>query len=95
MLFSAGLLSFLVASVAAQTTGFDAIVSPTEGEVVTVGQTLNIKWDSTVDAPITITLLQGASQSTLQLGDAIASKSQTSYLMQSLKSHTKIHHSWY
>lgn len=72
MLFSAGLLSLLAASVAAQTAGFDAITAPTENQLVDVGSTLNIVWDSTVSEPVTISLLYGASQSTLQVGETVA-----------------------
>lgn len=69
----------LAASVVAQTSGFDVITSPTEGEVATVGSTLNIIWtDSVQTSPITITLLYGESQSTLQLGDAIATSIESS-----------------
>jgi len=72
MLFSAGILSLLVASVAAQTSGFDPITAPTEDQVATAGSTLDIVWESTVSEAVTITLLQGATQATLQLGDVIA-----------------------
>lgn len=64
----------LVAYVAAQTANFDPITSPRSGQPVSTGSTLQIVWEDTVSEPITITLLQGASQGTLQLGDVIASK---------------------
>ncbi|KAL3423718.1 hypothetical protein PVAG01_05465 [Phlyctema vagabunda] len=63
-----------IASLAtAQTAGFDAITSPAEGTVAAAGSPLEIVWQpGDVTGPITITLLQGATPSTLQLGDVIA-----------------------
>lgn len=63
----AALVAF-ISSAVAQTEGFDAITSPTDGETLTAGQTYTITWDPTVaynDETVTIRLLQGASQGTL------------------------------
>lgn len=57
-----------VCSALAQTEGFDAITSPTDGETLTAGQTYTITWDPTAaynDETVTIRLLQGASQGSL------------------------------
>lgn len=63
----AALVAF-VSSALAQTEGFDAITSPTDGETLTAGQTYTITWDPTAaynDETVTIRLLQGASQGSL------------------------------
>ncbi|KAH8815333.1 GPI anchored serine-threonine rich protein [Xylogone sp. PMI_703] len=63
----------LVSSVFAQTPGFDVITNPTQDKVVKVGQTLDITWEpSSVTGTATIILLQGATPSTLQLGQTVA-----------------------
>jgi hypothetical protein len=70
---SAAILA-LVSSVAAQTSGFDAITSPTQDQNIPAGSSFDIVWQSgTVTGDITITLLQGATPSTLELGPVIAS----------------------
>lgn len=58
----------LISSVFAQTEGFDAITSPTEGQILQAGQTYTITWDPTAEYnsdTVTIRLLQGADQNTL------------------------------
>ena len=66
-----------VSAVVAQTAGFDAVLTPTKNEVVEAGSTYTITWDysSTYSSTVSIQILQGASSTTLQLGDVIASKS--------------------
>ncbi|RDW74001.1 hypothetical protein BP5796_07443 [Coleophoma crateriformis] len=70
--------SFLSAAVAAlasfasaQTAGFDAISKPTSGQILTAGSPFQIVWAPTAEGTITITLLQGATASTLQLGQTV------------------------
>lgn len=60
----------------AQTEGFDALSNPTKDETITAGSTTDIVWDydSSYSGTVTLTLLAGASPSTLELGDAIASE---------------------
>lgn len=67
----------LVSRVFAQTEGFDAISAPTKGQTLTAGATSTVTWEYKPEyaGTITITLLQGATPETLQLGSAIASKS--------------------
>jgi len=55
----------LAASALAQTKGFDPIKSPTNGQVLTTGQTLTIKWDAAkkyAKDTVTISLIGGATQ---------------------------------
>jgi hypothetical protein len=71
------LLALATAStVVAQTTGFDAFTQPlTPGTSIAAGSTYTIKWTPSSPAgQISITLLEGASNTTLQLGPVIASK---------------------
>ena len=65
----------LVSSVLAQTAGFDAITSPTQDQNIPAGSSFDIIWQpGTVTGTITITVLQGATTSTLQAGAVIASQ---------------------
>jgi hypothetical protein len=70
---SAAILA-LSSSVFAQTTGFDPISSPTQDQNVPAGTSLDILWQpsTTYTGTITITLLEGATPSTLALGAVIA-----------------------
>lgn len=83
-LFSAAVLAVTSVLATDPTSGFDPISVPTNLQAVAVGDTLNIVWDATssVSAAVTtvnIYLLEGASQSTLQVAaDPIACKSQQS-----------------
>jgi hypothetical protein len=77
----------LTGTVYAQTAGFDVLgVSPYQDEVVTAGSSLDIKWTYTPDArwpasdTVTLTLLQGATPSTLQIGPVIESRLSKNYL---------------
>lgn len=72
---SAAAMFAFVSAVLAQTSGFDAIYTPTKDESVTAGSTYTVTWDytSTYAGTISIQLLQGASSTTLQLGEVIAS----------------------
>lgn len=73
-------------SVLAQTDGWNVITKPALGEVVAPGETYTIEWQpSSPDAPITLTLMQGKTNITLQLGDIIAGMllCYSSYLIQS------------
>lgn len=55
-----------ISSVFAQTAGFDAISVPTNGQVVQVGDVLDITWaPNSVSGTVTIKLLEGASPATL------------------------------
>jgi hypothetical protein len=60
------------------TPGFDAFTQPTTpGSVIPAGSTYTIKWTPSSPAgKISIVLLQGSSNTTLQLGDKIASECQ-------------------
>lgn len=52
-----------VASVVAQTAGFDPITSPTQWEKVAAGKTFTIKWQpGDVQGTVTIGLIGGAAQ---------------------------------
>lgn len=69
------LITLLAAAalVVAQTPGFDAISAPTQDESINAGSSFEIIWEPAAqDGTITITLLQGASPSTLQLGPVVA-----------------------
>ncbi len=73
--------SFLLAlatasTVVAQIAGFDAFTEPaTAGVSIPAGSTYNIKWTPSSPAgQISIILLEGTSNTTLQLGPTIASK---------------------
>jgi hypothetical protein len=69
---SAAILAF-TSSVFAQTANFDPISVPTQDQQVAAGSSLDITWEpSTVHTgPITIQLLQGATPSTLEIGETI------------------------
>lgn len=57
------------------TDGFDAISIPTEGQVLSVGETIDITWFPTPEynnQTMTIILMQGNNSSTLQLGKNVA-----------------------
>ena len=71
---SAALLA-LSTSVYAQTAGFDAIVIPVRDQAVPAGKAFEIVWQPGVwtNGTASITLLQGATDATLQLGETIAS----------------------
>ncbi|KAG4438141.1 hypothetical protein IFR05_006388 [Cadophora sp. M221] len=70
---AAAVLAF-TSSVFAQTAGFAVMTVPSQDQNVEAGSTLDITWaPSTTNAgPITIELLQGASPSTLEVGQTIA-----------------------
>ncbi|KAL2290638.1 hypothetical protein FJTKL_14673 [Diaporthe vaccinii] len=67
----------LVSRAFAQTEGFDAITAPTKDQILAAGTTSTVTWEYKPEyaGTVTITLLQGATPETLQLGSAIASKS--------------------
>lgn len=67
----------LVGSAFAQeaTEHFDAITYPTRDVILSAGSTYTIAWDSTdsyADQTVTILLLEGASQGTLNIGPTVA-----------------------
>ncbi|KAG8164592.1 hypothetical protein KVR01_004867 [Diaporthe batatas] len=64
----------LVSRAFAQTEGFDAITAPTKDQTLTAGTTSTVTWEYNPQyaGTVTITLLQGATPETLQLGSAIA-----------------------
>lgn len=66
----------LVSRVFAQTEGFDAITAPTKDQILTAGTTSTVTWDYNPQyaGTVTITLLQGATPETLQVGSSIASE---------------------
>lgn len=68
-------LAALITTSLAQTPAFDPIYKPTSGEKVPAGSTYEIVWKSTPAFPgtITIKLIGGASPSTLELKETIAS----------------------
>ncbi|KAH7417086.1 Ser-Thr-rich glycosyl-phosphatidyl-inositol-anchored membrane family-domain-containing protein [Cadophora sp. MPI-SDFR-AT-0126] len=70
---AAAVLAF-TSSVFAQTAGFAAITVPTQDQNVEAGSVLDITWQPSTEhtGPITIQLLQGASPSTLEIGETIA-----------------------
>jgi len=70
---SAAILA-LSSSILAQTSGFDAISSPTLDQNVPAGTSLDIVWQPSTDytGTITITLLEGATPNTLSLGAVVA-----------------------
>jgi hypothetical protein len=71
---SAAALAF-AATAFAQTEGFDAMSTPTKDEYVTAGTTYNIEWaPSTYTGSVTLSLLGGATPSTLQILGDLASK---------------------
>ncbi|KFY96534.1 hypothetical protein V500_02416 [Pseudogymnoascus sp. VKM F-4518 (FW-2643)] len=62
-------------SVFAQTNGFDVLIAPAKDEVVKAGSTFTIKWAPTAPAgPISLVLMQGASNTTLQLAEGFLAK---------------------
>lgn len=69
-------LATFLGSALAQTEGFDSITVPTNNQALTAGETLDITWEysSAYDGTVTIVLLQGASQSTLEIGETIAGR---------------------
>lgn len=75
--FYAATFLALVSRVFAQTEGFDAITAPTKDQTLTAGSSSTVTWDYNAQyaGTVTITLLQGATPETLQLGSAIASMS--------------------
>lgn len=69
---SAAFLAF-ASSVVAQTAGFDAITAPTQDQNIPAGSTFDIVWQpGNVTGTITLTLLQGATASTLEAGPVVA-----------------------
>jgi hypothetical protein len=69
---SAAILA-LSSSVFAQTSGFDAISSPIQDQNVPAGTSLDIVWQPSTNytGTVTITLLEGATPSTLALGPVL------------------------
>ncbi|ROW11482.1 hypothetical protein VMCG_01570 [Cytospora schulzeri] len=72
---SAAAFLALISHVLAQTSGFDAITKPTSGEVLAAGSTFQVVWDydSQYAGTVSITLLEGKTATTLELGDTVAS----------------------
>jgi hypothetical protein len=70
---SAAILA-LSSSILAQTSGFDAISSPTLDQNVPAGTSLDIVWQPSTSytGTVTITLLEGATPNTLSLGAVVA-----------------------
>ncbi|TGO91683.1 hypothetical protein BPOR_0021g00280 [Botrytis porri] len=65
-----------ISSVFAQTAGFDAISVPTSGQVVSVGDVLDITWaPNSVSGTVTIKLLEGASPATLNYDPVVVATS--------------------
>ncbi|TEY42736.1 hypothetical protein BOTCAL_0385g00140 [Botryotinia calthae] len=65
-----------ISSVFAQTPGFDAISVPTNGQVVKVGDVLDITWaPNSVPGTVTIKLLEGASPATLNYDPVVVATS--------------------
>ncbi|KAF5878504.1 putative gpi anchored serine-threonine rich protein [Botrytis fragariae] len=65
-----------ISSVFAQTAGFDAISVPTNGQVVSVGDVLDITWaPNSVSGTVTIKLLEGASPATLNYDPVVVATS--------------------
>ncbi|APA06920.1 hypothetical protein SS1G_04425 [Sclerotinia sclerotiorum 1980 UF-70] len=65
-----------ISSVFAQTAGFDAISVPTNGQVVKVGDVLDITWaPNAVSGTVTIKLLEGATPATLNYDPVIVAHS--------------------
>lgn len=64
----------LVGTAFAQTEGFDSITVPTKDQALIAGETLDITWEysSEYDGTVTLQLLQGATQGTLEIGETIA-----------------------
>lgn len=60
-----------ISSVFAQTPGFDAISIPTNGQVVKVGDVLDITWAPTTFGNVSIRLLEGATPATLNYDPVI------------------------
>jgi len=70
-------LAALVSAATAQTTyGFDTITSITEGQEIAAGADFVITWETTktTNGTVTLSLMQGATTGTLQIGDVIAAK---------------------
>ncbi|KAF7949876.1 uncharacterized protein EAE97_003385 [Botrytis byssoidea] len=65
-----------ISSVFAQTAGFDAISVPTNGQVVSVGDVLDITWaPNSVSGTVTIKLLEGSSPATLNYDPVVVATS--------------------
>ncbi|KAJ8070266.1 hypothetical protein OCU04_000649 [Sclerotinia nivalis] len=65
-----------ISSVFAQTAGFDAISVPTNGQVIKVGDVLDITWaPNAVSGTVTIKLLEGATPATLNYDPVIVANS--------------------
>jgi len=66
-------LATTTTSVLAQTVGFNPITAPTSGETLIPGTTYTIKWTPSEPAgPVSLILLQGLTNTTLQIGNTIA-----------------------
>lgn len=67
----------LVASVLAQTPGFDPITVPTSNEIIAAGAPFTVQWDAPAQyaaGTITIELIGGATQATQQVLGTVASE---------------------
>lgn len=73
----AALLAFAGAALA-QTADFDPLTKPTKGAQIPAGSTYEVVWEALdkYNGTASIFLLAGASSTTLELGDAIASELQ-------------------
>ena len=77
MRFTAATIVAFASAVLAQTAYFDVITQPTEGSVVPAGETYTIVWSPTADYnndTITLTLLGGATSTTLQQVSVLTGK---------------------
>ncbi len=93
---AASALAFAVSAMA-QVPGFAVLSAPAEGETVVAGTTYNIKWDAgAFNIPVVISILGGASPTTLQPGAQIAGKTvPTSPNDLPRLRRANVNHSWY
>lgn len=64
----------LLGTTFAQTDGFDSITVPAKDQALKAGETLDITWEynAAYEGTVTLELLQGATPSTLEIGETIA-----------------------